>query len=420
MNQPNITISCPKCGHDFKIDEAYEKEVIKKLEKEYQEKASKDAEKIKNQIADLEKEKASFLKEKEQQDEIIRKKMEEQIKTLTSDTEKKVKEEYNQKLKSLEEVNEKRKNENTELKKKEIEILKKEKDLNEAQEQMQLDMDKKMFEKQNEIEEKARNKEQQKSELKFKEYQKQLNDQKKLIEEMKRKSEQGSMQTQGEVLELALEDLLTSLFPVDKIDEVPKGIKGADVIHTVINALQQECGKIIYESKRTKAFSEGWIDKLKDDQRTQQADIAVIVTETMPKDMDRFNQKDGVWICNFQEIKSLAYVLREMIIKTYTAKASQINKGDKMEMLYNFLTGTEFRQQVESIVEGFTSMKDDLEKEKRSMASIWKTREKQIEKVTNNTIDMYGSIKGIAGNAVAPIKQLELSKIGQVEYSEDT
>ena len=139
---------------------------------------------------------------------------------------------------------------------------------------------------------------------------------------MKRKSEQGSMQTQGEVLELALEDLLTSLFPVDKIDEVPKGIKGADVIHTVINALQQECGKIIYESKRTKAFSEGWIDKLKDDQRTQQADIAVIVTETMPKDMDRFNQKDGVWICNFQEIKSLAYVLREMIIKTYTAKAS--------------------------------------------------------------------------------------------------
>jgi hypothetical protein len=420
MTQPDISISCPKCGHEFKIDEAYEKEVIKKLEKEYQEKASKDAEKIENLKADLEKDKASLLKEKEQLDEVIKKKMEEQIKTLTSDTEKRVKEEYNHKLKSLEEENEKRKNENTELKKKEIEILRKEKDLEEAQEQMQLDMDKKMLEKQNEIEEKARNKEQEKSELKFKEYQKQLNDQKKLIEEMKRKSEQGSMQTQGEVLELALEDLLTTLFPVDKIDEVPKGIKGADVIHTVINTLQQECGKIIYESKRTKAFSEGWIDKLKDDQRTQQADIAVIVTETMPKDMDRFNQKHGVWICNFQEIKSLAYVLREMIIKTYMAKASQTNKGDKMEMLYDFLTGTEFRQQVESIVEGFTSMKDDLEKEKRSMASIWKTREKQIEKVINNTIDMYGSIKGIAGNAVASIKQLELSNIGQVEYSEDT
>lgn len=225
---------------------------------------------------------------------------------------------------------------------------------------------------------------------------------------MQRKAEQGSMQMQGEVQELALEELLRSTFPFDAIDEVGKGVKGADAIQTVRNNLGQVCGKIIYESKNTKAFGGDWIDKLKHDMRASQADIAVIVTETMPKDMDRFGMKDGVWICNFNEIKSLAFVLRDSLIKIYAAQASQENKGDKMSMLYTYLTGTEFRQQIEAIVEGFTELQMGIQREKNAMTKIWKEREKQLEKVLLNTTNFYGSVKGIAGNAISDIKLLEL------------
>jgi len=244
--------------------------------------------------------------------------------------------------------------------------------------------------------------------MKNKELEKKLEDQKKLIDEMQRKAEQGSMQLQGEIQELALEDFLKAQFPFDIISEVPKGVRGADAIQSVINSLQQDCGKIIYESKRTKKFSDEWLEKLKNDQKNQQAEIAVIVTESMPKEMERFGQKNGVWICSFQEIKSLSFVLREMLIKTQSIRVAQENKGDKMEMLYIFLTSTEFRQQVEAIVDGFSQLKSDIDSEKRAMQKIWKEREKQIEKVMNNTIDMYGSIRGIAGNAIGTIQALEL------------
>ncbi|MCD4692967.1 MAG: DUF2130 domain-containing protein, partial [Calditrichales bacterium] len=253
-----------------------------------------------------------------------------------------------------------------------------------------------------------RKNEQEKNELKFREYKKQLEDQKKLIEEMKRKSEQGSMKMQGEVQELALEELLKTQFLSDIIEDIPTGVQGADVIQTVVNEIQQVCGKIIYESKRTKLFSDKWIEKLKNDQRRQQAELAVIVTEVMPKDMNRFGCKNGVWICNYQEVKGLSFVLREMLIKTHSVKSAEVNKTDKMEMLYNYLTGEDFSQRVAAIVEGFSTLKTDIDKEKRAMQKIWKEREKQIEKVIANTIDMYGSIKGIAGKAVGTVKALEL------------
>ena len=235
---------------------------------------------------------------------------------------------------------------------------------------------------------------------------------------MQRKAEQGSMQMQGEVQELALEDLLRNEYPFDIVEEVPKGISGADVIQTVFNSFQQVCGKIIYESKRTKAFSESWIEKLKEDQRNQQADIAIIITETLPKEIDKFSRKDGVWICSFNEAKALSFVLREMIIKTHSVKSSEENKGDKMSLLYNYLISDDFRHRVESIVDGFSGLKGDLDKEKRAMQKIWKEREKQIEKVTSNTIDMYASIKGIAGSAIGTVQALELTAPDDNEETE--
>ncbi|MCG8483569.1 MAG: DUF2130 domain-containing protein, partial [Clostridia bacterium] len=318
-------------------------------------------------------------------------------------------EEVEERIKQLLEENERRKNENKALKQREIDLLKKEQDLKEKQEEIELEMQKKLLEKQEEIADEVRKKEQEKTELKLKEYEKKLEDQKKLVEEMQRKAEQGSMQMQGEVQELALEEILKSEFPFDSIEPVEKGIKGADVIQVVKNEFQQICGRIIYESKRTKSFSEGWIEKLKKDQRSIGAEISVIVSESLPKDMVKFGRKDGVWICTFPESKHVAFVLREMLLREYMVRSSVSNVGGKMESLYDYLTSEDFRQKVEGIVEGFSSLKNQIDNEKRAMQRIWKEREKQLEKVIENTIGMYGSIRGIAGSAIGSVPKLELA-----------
>ena len=248
------------------------------------------------------------------------------------------------------------------------------------------------------------------NELKFKEVVKQLEDQKKLTEEMKRKQEQGSMQLQGEVMELAIEEWLTSQFPLDTIDEIKKGANGADCLQTVNTREQVNCGTIYYESKRTKAFQPAWIEKFKNDIRQKGATIGVLVTEVMPSDMDRMGLREGIWICSYEEFKGLCAVLRQSIVQWSRVKINQENKGDKMGLLYDFLTSNVFRLQMEGIVEGFTQMQLDLLKEKNAMTRIWKQREKQIDKVVQNAIGMHASIKGIAGNAIQSIPALELEE----------
>lgn len=255
---------------------------------------------------------------------------------------------------------------------------------------------------------KIRKTEEERNELKLKELQKQLDDQKKLTEEMKRRQEQGSVQLQGEVQELAIEAWLRTHFPLDHIEEIKKGARGGDCIQTVNTRERANCGTIYYESKRTKEFNMGWIEKFKSDMRNRDANLGVLVTETMPSGQEHMGLLDGVWVCTYEEFKGLCTVLRETVIQIHMTALSQENKGDKMHMLYDFLTSTTFRMQVESIVEGFSSMKESLESEKRAMFRIWKEREKQIDKVIINTIEMHASIKGIAGNAIQPVKALEL------------
>jgi hypothetical protein len=240
---------------------------------------------------------------------------------------------------------------------------------------------------------------------------KQLNDQ---LLDAQRKAQQGSMQVQGEVQELAIEEFLRNSFPFDSINEIKKGARGGDCIQVVNTPTRMNCGTIYYESKRTKDFQPSWIEKFKHDVRTLKAMFGVLVTEVMPKDMPRMGLRDGIWICTFEEFKGLCTVLRQSVILMGDALASQENKGDKMQLLYSFLTGNEFRHNVEAIVEGFTAMHNDLNSEKRAMESIWKKREKQIEKVLLNTTHMYSSIKGIAGTAVADIRALELGEPGEV------
>lgn len=241
-------------------------------------------------------------------------------------------------------------------------------------------------------------------EMRMLEKEKQLEDQKRLIEEMQRKANQGSMQLQGEVQELALEATLKQLFPFDQIEEVAKGVRGADVVQTVRSRIGEACGKILYESKRTKTFSNEWINKLKADAIAEKADVCVIVTEAMPEGIESIGSKDGVWICSVNNYKGLVIVLRDSLIKISEAFASQTNKGEKMHMLYDYLTGNEFRMQVNAIIEGFTDLHNSYVQERRAMERIWKQREKQLEKVLLNTNHFIGSVQGIAGNSIAGLK----------------
>lgn len=393
----NLT-TCPNCGTKFDAGEAMQKH----LEIELKKNAARQEKELEQKMELFRKQLEVEKKEFEQTE---KKKL---WATALSAAEKRIEEKNAAVLTALKEDNEAKQKEILKSREKEIELLKKEQELKSQQELLKVQIQKELIEKTAQIEEATKKRKDEEFELTRKEFEKKLEDQKNLINEMKRKAEQGSMQLQGEIQELELEEILRRAFVYDNVEEIKKGIRGADAIQTVKNEFGQSCGKIVFESKRTQNWSEGWIDKLKEDQRALGAEIAVLVTQVMPKDMERFGEREGVWICSFHEVISLVFVLRQILLKSQSEKAIQENKTDKMGLLYNYLTGIQFRQQLEAIVEGFSSMKEELEKEKRAMKRIWKEREVQIEKVIDNTIDMYGSIKGIAGNAISPIKPLEL------------
>ncbi|CAM3624109.1 DUF2130 domain-containing protein [Zobellia roscoffensis] len=405
-------IKCPNCGTSIDVQDILAHQLEEEIKQKYQSQIAVEKKRYEFEQEKLRREKAEFLEKKKQENELFQERLENQLKEgkkeIESKLKLKLKEEQSDQFDALQkELNEKSEQiKELNRTKAEIEKLKREK--SELKEIAEAESQKKL----NEIliaeKEKIKKSEEDKNELRFKEMQKQLEDQKKLTEEMKRKQEQGSMQLQGEVQELAIEEWLAAQFPLDSIEEIKKGARGGDCIQVVNTRAAQNCGSIYYESKRTKDFQPTWIEKFKADIRDRGATIGVLVTEVMPSGMDRMGLRDGIWICNYDEFKGLCAVLRETIVKLDTAISSQENKGDKMDMLYTFLTGNTFRMQVEAIVEGFTQMKTDLESEKRSMQRIWKQREKQIEKVVTNTIDMYGSIKGIAGNAIQSVKALEL------------
>lgn len=247
------------------------------------------------------------------------------------------------------------------------------------------------------------------SELELRKKEKVIEDLKSDLKAANDKAEQGSMQMQGEVQELAIEEWLQSSFPLDTIEEIKKGAQGGDCIQHVNTRERLRCGMIYYESKRTKSFQPSWIGKFKEDMRQKGADVGVLVTEAMPTGMKSMGERDGIWICTYSEFKNLAVILRAMVIRLDMAVESSQNRGEKMGMLYDYMTGPEFKLTIESIVDGIGSMHEDLESEKRSMRRIWKKREKQIEKVILSTTDMYGAIQGIAGlKALPSISALEL------------
>ena len=253
---------------------------------------------------------------------------------------------------------------------------------------------------------------QQESFLKLKEREKVIEDLKKKLDEAKSQAEQGSMQLQGQVQELEILELLREFHPYDECTQSKTGSNAADILQIVRTASGAECGKIYYESKRTKSWSNDWIKKFKQDNVNTKADILVLVTNALPKDIQRYGIIDGVWICSFVDVKELSLVLRYGLLKLQSVAITQQGKETKMEALYKYLTSEDFKSVFESILEGFKTIQDSHHSEKLRMQRFWKEREKVLEKVLSNSIEFYGSIKGIAGAAIPEIQMLDLRQAG--------
>lgn len=282
-----------------------------------------------------------------------------------------------------------------EARKAELELRKRRRELEDRIRSLDLEVARRIDEERRKIEEEVTERLSAEYHLKDKEKDKQLNDLKAQVNELKRKLEQGSQQLQGEVAEIALKERLTSLFPQDEIVPVGKGMPGADVLQKVYTAGGQYCGTIIWESKNTKHWNEQWLTKLKDDQISAKAEVAILVSTALPESVKHFANISGVWVTGFAYVAEVATVLRENLVQLHKARLAEVGKDDKMELIYSYLSGPEFRQRITAIVESFIALREDLEREKRSMQRIWAKRDKQIERVINNIAGMYGDMQGI-------------------------
>jgi hypothetical protein len=297
----------------------------------------------------------------------------------------------------------------------ELGLRKKQRELEAAVLDADLKVQRTLAEERSKIREDAEARTQESHRLKDLEKDKLIQDLKSALDDMKRKADQGSMETQGEVLELDFEERLRRMFHLDDIQPVPRGIRGADLVQMVRNPVGADCGSIIWETKNTKAWSPGWISKLKDDMAETRASLAILVTVALPEGIARFGQVDGVWVSDPLSALPLAAALRQQLLQLERERQASTGKSVKMEMLYAYLAGNEFKGRVEGIVEAFTSLQDQLQRERRAMEKNWKEREKQIERVIKNTVGLYGDMQGIIGGQIPIIEALELEPKALVE-----
>lgn len=371
-------IKCPSCGHSFAVTDALKSE----LEKEF-------SEKHKKEITELQK----TVEEK------VRKELEEksliEIKDLKTTLEEKEK-----KLSSMREE--------------ELKLREERRKLEEKEKDMDLTFQRKLDEERKRVEESVMKQASEDFRLKEMEKEKVISDLKHALEDAQRKAAQGSQQTQGEVLELDLENTLRNTFPQDTIEPVEKGIRGADLRQIVKSPMGTVCGVILWESKRTKAWTDEWLMKLKDDLRAEKADIPVIVSTTLPKEAENgFGLKEGVWVVSYSLFLPVAIILRKSIFDVARQKALSANQGKKADLLYEFITGNEFKQQIESIVEVYQEMNEQISKEKIAFEKIWKNREGQLKRLITGTINVYAGAQGLVGKSMPQIKGLDLLEIDE-------
>lgn len=405
-------IKCPKCGTSIPLSEALSHDIEERARQKYEGQLAEGRKQLEGLLRQKEQEYQSKLADEKRNFAQKEQELEERLKKDRSAIEAKLKKQAEEavgaEISDLKIQIEDNKRKLKEAQDNELVLRKRHRELEEKEKSLELELARRIDEECKKIEQSVFNRFQEEHKLKDAEKDKRLADALKQVEDLKRKMEQGSQQTQGEVLELELEELFKRDFPFDVIEAISKGVKGGDILQTVKTQTGRTCGKILWETKRAKNWSESWIQKLKDDQRDAKADLAVLVSETLPVGFHHFRQLNGVWVTDIPSAFSLALALRVVLVQVATAKEIESSKDDKKDLIYRYVTGPEFRNRVTAIIEGFRSMKDELDAEKRAVQRIWEKREKQIERIISNTAGMYGDLEGLAGNSLPTIKILEL------------
>jgi hypothetical protein len=418
------TVFCPQCKSEIKLTESLAAPLLQSVRRDYEQRLSqKDADvtqreqALKERAEALEKAKAALDQQVEQKLQAERGRIaaEEAKKAklaLGNDIEQKTKE-----IGTLQEVLKQRDAKLAEAQKAQAELIRKQRELDDAKRELELTIEKKVQADLSAEREKAKKEAEEELKLKVMEKDQTISAMQKQIEDLKRRAEQGSQQLQGEVQEMELESLLEAKFPRDTIQPVPKGEFGGDVLQRVVGPLNQICGTILWECKRTKNWSDGWLPKLREDQRAAKAEIAVMISQALPKDVESFGFVDGVWVADPKLALPVAFSLRQTLIEVAMARQASEGQQTKMEMVYQYLTGPRFRQRVQAIVEAFSSMREDLDREKKAITRQWAKREEQIDRVMLATVGMYGDLQGIAGKTLQEIEGLEFQ--GMLESPAD-
>ena len=416
MSEPTIT--CPNCKTEIKLTESLAAPLIESTRRDYEKRlALKDTDIAKKEESLREREAAVSKATQAIDDQVAEKILVERAKIVSEESKKAklaLQSDIDQKARELAELQEvltQRDIKLAEAQKTQADLIRQKRELDDAKRELELTVEKRVQDGLLVTREQAKKEAEEGLKLKVMEKEQTIASMQTQIEELKRRAEQGSQQLQGEVQELELEAVLRTKFPRDTIEPVPKGEFGGDALQRVMGPLGQLCGTILWESKRTKNWSDGWLVKLRDDQRTAKADIAIIVSQTLPKDVESFDLVDGIWVTNAKSVFSLAVALRHSLIELASARQALDGQQTKTEMVYQYLTGPRFRHRVEAIVEAFSSMQEDLDREKKAITKQWAKREEQIERVMQATVGMYGDLQGIAGKSIQEIDGLELKTL---------
>ena len=401
-------ITCPNCGQEFELSDALTGRIREHLKVELLREVSRREAELKKKGEALKAQEAQISKSREAIDAEIESRLKEGLVEAENRAAQKLEGQYAAQLKDLQQTLAEKDAAIKTFREQELELRKRQRKLEEDREAFELEAARKLDEERDKIRAQALSKVTEEHRLKDLEKDKVINDLRASLEDMKRRAEQGSMETQGEVLEQDFEAQLKGFFVHDDIQPVPKGIRGADLVQTVCTPMGAACGVLLWETKNTKAWSAGWIPKLKDDMIEVRASIAILVSVVLPQGISRFGQIDGVWVSDPLCAIPLAAALREQLMAVNRERTASIGKSEKMEALYQYLAGVEFKQKIEGIVEAFTSMQDQLNRERRAMERHWKQREKEIERVVKNTVGLYGDMQGIIGGQIPAIPALEL------------
>jgi hypothetical protein len=418
------TVVCPQCKIEIKLTESLAAPLLESIRRDYEKRLTQKDADIAKREKTLHEREAALQKQKESMDDQVAQKMQQERVRIAAEEAKKVKlalgNELDRTVKEINELQEVLKQRDAKLadaQKAQADLIRKQRDLDDAKRELELTVEKRVQTDLAAAREKAKREAEDEMKLKVMEAEQTIGSMQKQIEDLKRRAEQGSQQLQGEVQELEIESLLSARFPRDTIQPVPKGEFGGDILHRVMGPLGQSCGTILWESKRTKNWSDGWLPKLREDQRAAKAEIAVILSQVLPKDVDTFGLVNEVWIAHPKVALPVAVALRQTLIEIAGARQATEGQQTKMEMVYRYLTGPRFRQRVQAIVEAFSSMREDLDRERKAITKQWAKREEQIDRVMQATVGMYGDLQGIAGKTLQEIEGLEFQ--GLLDFNAD-